>query len=228
MRPSSLRLARGRVVQLSRLPMPVVSLHGVYEGIPRQAQSDRAQGILHLRFASSPLIIGSVVFFEISGPFFVVLRRRKQRYSWQSTVYILVAVVPHLFLYLEYSRFLDPQQGQNIDRIGCPNCQRTYKDRKQLFQHLRSGTGCDKPKLGDCLPADGRPLLIYQCPSCPYVSYIKGFLQKHLRVEHNIQNNNIQKPILFPHLPCWFDVVKVCVFQHCVHNYKRNRIQEVR
>ena len=106
----------------------------------------------------------------------------------KSAVSILVALVPHLFISLEYSRFIDPQRGQNVDRVGCPNCHRTYKSRKHLFQHLRSGTGCDKPKLGDCLPADGLPLAIYQCSSCSYVTYVKGFLHKHLRLEHDIQN----------------------------------------
>lgn len=65
--------------------------------------------------------------------------------------------------------------GSEQTRYGCHICLRTYVHKKHLNRHLRSGM-CDSKKRPNELNLNTK---LYRCSSCPYTTYIKGFLRRH-------------------------------------------------
>lgn len=62
-------------------------------------------------------------------------------------------------------------------RVVCPNCQRNYKSRKLLYRHLRQGCGEIASGYREDQPCH---LPVYRCHVCPFISFIRGFLNQHL------------------------------------------------
>ena len=66
-------------------------------------------------------------------------------------------------------------------RVVCPNCQRNYKSRKLLYRHLRQGCGEIASGYREDQPCH---LPVYRCHVCPFISFIRGFLNQHLLNSH--------------------------------------------
>ncbi|XP_046638158.1 protein tramtrack, beta isoform-like isoform X5 [Daphnia pulicaria] len=75
-------------------------------------------------------------------------------------------------------------RGAQVDeqtRVVCPNCHRTYKYRKLLYRHLRQGCGEIASGYSQDQPC---PLPVHRCPLCPYITFIRGFLNRHAVTAH--------------------------------------------
>nr|CAH0109090.1 unnamed protein product [Daphnia galeata] len=69
--------------------------------------------------------------------------------------------------------------------IKCPNCDLTYKFKRDLYRHLRMG--CDELTTETTVASrDGQSchLSVYRCEFCSYVTFIKTFMAKHYRHAH--------------------------------------------
>ena len=85
-----------------------------------------------------------------------------------------------LLFFLKCSDYVgDEVDGQS--RVGCPNCQRTYKSNRFLYRHLRQGCGEIASGYREDLPCH---LPVYRCHVCPYITFIKGFLHRHSQTAH--------------------------------------------
>ncbi|XP_032783372.2 protein tramtrack, alpha isoform isoform X6 [Daphnia magna] len=70
-------------------------------------------------------------------------------------------------------------------RVACPNCHRTYKYRRLLYRHLRQGCDVATPQtMANCRNAPPNHMPVFRCHFCPYVTFIKGFLNSHTQTEH--------------------------------------------
>ncbi|XP_046657402.1 protein tramtrack, beta isoform-like isoform X4 [Daphnia pulicaria] len=75
-------------------------------------------------------------------------------------------------------------RGAEVDeqtRVVCPNCHRTYKYRKLLYRQLRQGCGEIASGYSQDQPC---PLPVHHCPLCPYITSIRGFLNRHAVTAH--------------------------------------------
>lgn len=70
--------------------------------------------------------------------------------------------------------------------VRCPNCDLTYKFKKDLYRHLR--LGCDELTTEATVASrDGQSsqLPVFRCNLCSYVTFVKSFIPKHVQSAHS-------------------------------------------
>ena len=94
--------------------------------------------------------------------------------------------------------------GQKLgERVPCPNCQRTYKNKKHLYRHLRSGCGEEAERSNNC------QLPVFRCIVCPYRTYIRGFLNRHTQSMHGRSINEKE----------WLATLTIYYCHYCYYCY---------
>jgi hypothetical protein len=79
----------------------------------------------------------------------------------------------------------------DVSRVSCPVCRRSYKCRKHLLQHLRRNYhGCAQPSPGSLFGQRYSHLPHFRCSflSCSYVTFVKRFLYEHAQEVHGVAN----------------------------------------